>query len=194
MDNTAERKLANIYLPFRSGPDITQGEKNMFGCHNCKNRPAPGTPYEQTPCARCRTIRDPAMLSCSPLDPDNLPDGSGLFRSLCREAPEPLGVLEQYRDELVSALSRAVLVLVRMKNRNPGTYRVVEAKIANPCSSYSQLAAKLCCRKQNIFYHLRRAVEICPELKAALLVPRRRAGRQGIRISVSENRGSHPSD
>ena len=167
----------------------------MFGCHNCKNRPEPGTPYEQTPCARCRTVRDPAVLSCRQFDPEDLPDGSGLFLPFnSGEAPEPLSGLEQYRDGLVSALSRAVLVLVRMKHRNPGTYRVVEAKIANPCSSYSQLAELLCCRKQNIFYHLRRAVEICPELEAALLVPRRRSGRQDIRISVCKTRGSHPSD
>ena len=143
----------------------------MFGCHNCKKRPAPGTLYEQTPCVRCRTIHDPALLSGRPFDPGNFPDRShsdnDLFRSFdCG--------LDRYKDDLVAALSRAVLVLVRMKNRNPGTYRVVEAKIANPCSSYSQLAERLCCRKQNIFYHLRRAVEICPELESALLVPRRR--------------------
>ena len=144
----------------------------MFGCHNCKKRPAQGTPYERTACAGCRTVRDPAPLSWNPFKPENL---TGLDHS-CDDwfRTEDCSPWEG-RNELLPALARTVLVLVRMKNRNPGTYRVVEAKIANPYSSYSQLAEILCCRKQNIFYHLHRAVEICPELEAALIVPRRRS-------------------
>ena len=142
----------------------------MFGCHNCKKRPVPGFPYEQTACARCRTVRDPSLLSYRQNDWENVPDKNHFNENLF----QPFGSsMEKYRNDLLTALARTILILVRMRKRNPGTYRVVEAKIANPYASYSQLAEILCCRKQNIFYHLKRAFKICPELESALFTSHR---------------------
>ena len=139
----------------------------MFGCHNCKKRPLPGTPYEQTECARCRAARDPFVRTIGHELENLVPDR----HILLDEDPQDPG--NNYdEDEIWSALGRALLELIRMQNRNPGTFRVIEAKIADPYASYAQLAEKLCCRKQNIFYHLRRAAEICPELATALQIGR----------------------
>ncbi len=141
----------------------------MFGCHSCKNRPLPGTPYEQTECARCRAARDPFARPIAHNMENRIPDRHVLPDEMPPDPAENCDV-----EEIWSALGRALLELVRMQNRNPGTFRVIEAKIADPYASYAQLAEKLCCRKQNIFYHLRRAAEMCPELVTALQMDRDR--------------------
>lgn len=41
----------------------------MLGCHNCRQRPDPGTPYVQTPCATCRTGHNPPPVSHYAEDP-----------------------------------------------------------------------------------------------------------------------------
>lgn len=148
----------------------------MFGCHNCGKRPQKNEPYENTECARCRAKQDPTLLSYAG-DRD-----ASDFVSLQEMHPAYRGDLDELdsvpfnRDELFAALSQTIRVLLQMKERNPETYRVVEAKMAEPMLSYSQLAEKLCCRKQNIQYHLKRAVRICPELSCALLIDTRRVG------------------
>ncbi len=148
----------------------------MFGCHNCGMKPQKNEPYEKTACARCRAKRDPTLLAYA-----RIKDASE-FVSLQEMHPAYRGDFDELdsvpfnRDELFAALSQTIRVLLRMKERNPETYRVVEAKMAEPLLSYSQLAEKLCCRKQNIQYHLKRAVRICPELSCALLIDTRRVG------------------
>lgn len=136
----------------------------MFGCHNCKNRPDPGTPYEQTACARCRARYEPAFRTIDYDTENSIPDRHDFSADLfAEETADHSG-----QKEILSALGRALLVLVRMQARNPETFRVVEARIADPYASYAQLAERLCCRKQNIFYHLRKAFAACPELEYAL--------------------------
>ena len=148
----------------------------MFGCHNCGKRPQKNEPYEKTACARCRAKQDPTLLAYA-----GVKDAAD-FVSLQEMHPAYRGDLDELgndrfdKDELFAALSQTIRVLLQMKERNPETYRVVEAKMAEPMLSYSQLAEKLCCRKQNIQYHLKRAVRICPELSCALLIDTRRIG------------------
>ncbi|MBQ9336790.1 MAG: helix-turn-helix transcriptional regulator [Lentisphaeria bacterium] len=155
----------------------------MFGCHSCGKRPQKDEPYEKTPCARCRAKRDPALLSFGTgRDPAEFIELQELHPAY-RDDPydEPDDVCFN-KDELFAALSQTIRVLLQMKERNPETYRVVEAKMAEPRLSYSQLAEKLSCRKQNIQYHLKRAIRLCPELGCALLIDSRRTGgRDGLR-------------
>ena len=148
----------------------------MFGCHNCGMKPQKDEVYEKTACARCRAKRDPAPISygteknpakCLPLQ-----EMHPAYRTDFDEQDDD----RFNKDELFAALSQTVRVLLQMKESNPETYRVVEAKMAEPLLSYSQLAEKLSCRKQNIQYHLKRAVQICPELGYALLIDTRRLG------------------
>ncbi len=146
----------------------------MLGCHSCKNKPEPGTPYEASPCAACRTGKNPppvartdedpaAYQSMSVLHPALVDDGEGREESL---SPETV-------PQLLRAFSESVRILVRLKERHPLTYRILDAKMQNPCLSYTDLAARFSCRKQNVQYHLKRAVEVCPALSHVLIIDSR---------------------
>ena len=147
----------------------------MFGCHNCTRKPQKNEPYEESPCASCPAAYDPELLSYVSFDPDRFPDPccpySAMYDDLPNEDPS-------FRDALISALAQTVKMLLQLKARNPSTFRVVEARMDEPHLSYADLAEKLSCRKQNIDYHLRRALKFCPELEYALFSRKQRLRRR----------------
>jgi len=147
----------------------TRKENRMFGCHNCGIRPDPGTPYEETPCATCRTINNPAPVSRYRSDP-------GTFQSLQTEMAPPqekTPVQQMVINDLLRAFAQSLRLLIGLKESRPMTYQVLDAKMQEPGLSYSDLAKRFGCRKQNIQYHLKKAVELCPELSTALLIDNR---------------------
>lgn len=75
--------------------------------------------------------------------------------------------------QLLKALSQSIRVMIEMKDRYPHTFEIMDAKLQDPSLSYSDIAKRFSCRKQNVQYHLKRAVQICPELSTALLVDTR---------------------
>lgn len=145
----------------------------MFGCHNCNKRPAPGTPFEETACAGCTS--GGRLYSSRDLCNDVLGDervsvdADFIFSDEQEVTVAPGGDTEQ----LLKAFSQSIRVMVEMKDRYPHTYEIMDAKLQDPSLSYSDLARRFSCRKQNVQYHLKRAVQICPELSAALLVDTR---------------------
>ena len=145
----------------------------MFGCHNCGFRPEKETLYKDSPCANCKTLEDPALLSLSREDPSVYQEYSINHPAYTETEGEDL--FRNKIQEVISALSQTIHVMVRLKEKYPETYRVVEAKMNYPSFSYAQLASMLDCRKQNILYHLKRAMEFCPELSYALLIDPRYA-------------------
>lgn len=147
----------------------------MFGCHNCGKQPQKSTDFEKTPCAKCRTMQDPRPLSYYQTDPST-------FRNLQVMHPAYEDLEENnLKKKLFATLSQAVMTMISIKERYPETYRVVEAKMENPHMSYSELAKRFDCKKQNILYHLKRAVSLCPELSCAFIVDTRfSAGHQAI--------------
>lgn len=174
-------KNALFYLTV--GTLIVHTEKEvflMFGCHNCGFRPEKNTLYKNSPCAKCKALEDPSLLSLSREDP-------ALYQEYSINHPAYDETLEEdpfkYKiREVISALSQTIHIMVRLKEKYPETYRVVEAKMNYPTFSYAQLASMLDCRKQNILYHLKRAMKFCPELSYALIIDSRYARKnQGIR-------------
>ena len=152
----------------------------MFGCHNCNRKPQKDELYEETACASCPAAYDPEILSYVRFDPERIPDPCCLYPAMpdeclledaCEEDPS-------CRDALISALAQTVKMLLRLKEKKPSTYRVVEARMDEPHLTYTGLAEKLACRKQNIDYHLRRALEFCPELEFALFSRKQRLRRR----------------
>ena len=156
----------------------------MFGCHNCSRKPQKNESYENSACAQCRAIQDPPLLSY-------WHDGGNEFRDPYAIDPADSGFggdeALDYKEDLLCALSQTIRILLKIKERNPETFRVLEAKMAEPQLSYSKLAEKLSCRKQNILYHLKKALRLCPELSHALIIDTRRLNcRQSI-IARAEN-------
>ena len=80
---------------------------------------------------------------------------------------------EESFHSLLISLAKTVRILVEMKEKYPETYKFVDAKMMDPTLSYSQLAERFSCRKQNVLYHLKKAVSIHPELSSALIVDTR---------------------
>lgn len=155
----------------------------MFGCHNCEKRPAPGTPYEQTPCANCRTSRNPPPESHFRDDPGTYQVLSVPHPSLQYDEAENNSIKQDNEDffsTVMRAFSQSLRILVSLKEKHPITYRILEAKLDNPALSYADLAARFSCRKQNVQYHLRKAVSFCPELSHALLIDSRFSPGQAV--------------
>lgn len=149
----------------------------MFGCHNCGFQPEKNNCYEESPCAKCRAQEDPALLSFAREDPALYQENS-IPHPAYRETQEEENPMDNKIREVICALSQTIHIMVQMKENHPETYRVVKAKMNYPTFSYSQLAAMLDCRKQNILYHLKRAMKFCPELSYALIIDPRYAKKE----------------
>ncbi len=147
----------------------------MFGCHKCDKKPAPGTPYEESPCATCRTLKNPLPESHTREDPGNyLASGIQHPFAVCGEDKRyETQDISRLFSSMVKAFSQSLRILVNLKEKHPQTYRIVEAKLDNPNLSYTELALQFSCRKQNVQYHLKKAVSLCPELSYALLIDTR---------------------
>jgi len=141
----------------------------MKGCHNCKHlkRLNRNLKYEKSPCSGCRAMFDPPLLSMEQLNEDLAGDEELLS---CHEFSE---VEEKERNKVLKAMAQCVVELVNIFEENPLTFKITMSKIKSPHLSYSEIARLFKCKKQNIQYHLEKAVKICPDLKFALLIDRR---------------------
>ena len=147
----------------------------MFGCHKCEKKPMPGTPYEKSPCATCKTLKNPPPESYFRDDPGSSqtlsvshPFASGYEHNIAETRK-----LNDFFNSVIRALSQSLRLLVNLKEKHPQTYRILEAKLDNPHLSYTELALRFSCKKQNVQYHLKKAVSLCPELSHALLIDTR---------------------
>ncbi len=145
----------------------------MLGCHNCPYDLKNYETYENSPCSSCRTSRNPPPISKFREDP-------ATFNSLQTQHPAYESAEEinagrggESLHSLLISLAKTVRILVEMKEKYPETYKFVDAKMMDPTLSYSQLAERFSCRKQNVLYHLKKAVSIHPELSSALIVDTR---------------------
>lgn len=147
----------------------------MFGCHNCPHAGVSFESYEKSPCSICRTKNDPPPISGIPVE-------SVMYSEEYSDLPEISeggDALNVDINEVFSAMGRCLRTLVSMKEKYPDTYSIIISKIDKPFLSYSELATMHKCRKQNIQYHLKKAVDICPELVHALIIDSRFSGARG---------------
>ena len=143
----------------------------MFGCHNCPYVPCKESSFENSPCAKCRTVHDPVPHSRYEDDPANFSGGAVMHPAY--EENSELDEFTRFRNDLFAALAQSVHLLAAMQINHPETYKFVDAKMRDPNISYRELALKFSCRKQNVMYHLRKAVSLCPPLATALIIDTR---------------------
>ncbi|MBO5761930.1 MAG: hypothetical protein J6S53_10360 [Lentisphaeria bacterium] len=143
----------------------------MFGCHNCRYVPLKENDFENSPCADCRTVKDPVPHSQYEDDPANF-SGNSVMHPAYEESCEK-DEFTEFKNELFSALARSIHLLASMQIKYPETYKFVDAKMRDPNISYSELALRFSCRKQNVMYHLRKAVSLCPLLASVLIIDTR---------------------
>lgn len=152
-------------------------EEVMFGCHKCGHNVKTGTAFEESPCAKCQAALNPPVISRYEADP-------ATFNSLnvMHPAYDEGYDKDDVTQNVLSALGQTVRTLVKMKEKFPETYKFVDAKMNEPSLSYTDLAVRFSCRKQNVLYHFKKAVSICPELSCAIIVDSRfSAGRHALR-------------
>lgn len=138
----------------------------MIGCHNCKNKPLPGTKYERSKCAGCRTKKEPHRVRI--YDPE-------LKERDMSVEPEvyQINMSESEKDQMFHALGRLIDILFQIRLNSKSAFNIVRLKLTHPEYPYAVIAAKLECKKQNVAYHLERAMKAYPELKSALLIDSR---------------------
>ncbi len=137
----------------------------MKGCHNCKYSNHNWSSYEDSPCSKCDARKDPP------------PSGALQFERI--EYSETYATMPDFDDEpdfrkdLIAALGRCVTKLIDLHRNYPETFKFAYTKITKPHLSYADIARIHNCRKQNVQYHLRKAVAYCEDLKHAFLVDQR---------------------
>lgn len=151
----------------------------MNGCHNCQNKPLPGTRYEDSLCATCPTMHDPRMDNSFTTELRNV-EGRlvvepEVYQSECEESES---------DRIFQAFCSALSALLEIAEKNSTTLKVLLLKLKKPEMSYSEIAELIGCKKQNISYHLRSVLKICPEMKTALLIDNRYSRGYSIKRNV----------
>lgn len=138
----------------------------MKGCHNCTHDLSLFASFEEAPCAKCTTAEAPVLSGQdAPMDVQFCEQLTCMHPAYVEKTSE--------RDAMFQALSNCIFSLLRMKDKFPETFDFAMTKIQNPSLSYEKIAAMYNCKKQNVQYHLKRAMSICKELEAAILVDQR---------------------
>lgn len=138
----------------------------MKGCHNCEYDLSKFSSFEESPCANCRTAEPPSISGKeAPMNPQFCEQLICMHPAYVEKVNE--------RDKMLKALSNCVFSLLNLKEGYPETFDLAMTKIQNPSLSYEKIASLYNCKKQNVHYHLKKAVSICKELEAAFLVDQR---------------------
>jgi len=169
-----------------------------FGCHSCPYTPSPSVPYEDSPCATCKLAQEtynthrPALFdSGNPLDDDEAEflgvedkdlqnidekDIDAPILKKVREAKETVSVIRDVIEKQVFVVtSGLILSLLKMAKESPIMFEILIKKMQYPFMSYSEIGNSMNpkCSKQNVLYHLKHAVELYPDLNAAILTDTR---------------------
>ncbi len=161
----------------------------MFGCHNCGKKIKKNTLYAHSPCATCRTEQNPMPQSQYRDDPANFPTLQVMHPAYTDD--DEVSVEFKIKERLFRSLAQTIRVLTEMKEKHPETYKFIEAKMYNPLLTYTELADMFSCRKQNVLYHLKKAIILCPELQNTLLIDTRfSGGHYALRRPVMTTRNS----
>jgi DNA-directed RNA polymerase specialized sigma24 family protein len=131
---------------------------SVKGCHKCAHRGVRFKDYESSPCASC-TAAD-----------NQHPVGLRLSDEITGSEKFAVSPWEPDASDLKEEMARALLELLNLREKYPESFRFVMAKIENPSLSYSEIAHRFKCRKQNVQYHLRKALSVCANLRHALLI------------------------
>ncbi|OGV48654.1 MAG: hypothetical protein A2017_04400 [Lentisphaerae bacterium GWF2_44_16] len=138
----------------------------MKSCHNCEYTANEADSFESSPCASCEAQSNPRPITEVNLEDISYAEAYASMHPAYSKVPSP-------DDQLIKSMAKCVLELVDMKDKYPETFSIALAKIKEPHLSYSDIARIFNCRKQNIQYHLRKAVSIYDELRHALLIDQR---------------------
>lgn len=171
---------------------------STMGCHNCPVNldDFKEVPYQQTPCAHCKLAKQPSY-SCKrmPLfDSDAAVDDviDQVDTHSCQQSIDikevPWSVVQEIKracqQNLLATLSNVILKIVKMAHESPRTAEILLIKMQHPELSYYDIALSLDppCSKQNVLHHLKHAVDMFPQLSAALLIDTRFAPGKGSAV------------
>lgn len=104
---------------------------------------------------------------------DPTPLWKGFDRSAYESTLQSETVGQSERDKLVQCLASCVERLVNMKRTMPKTFRIVMIKLKEPSRSYASIAQEFRCDKQDVHYHIKKAVKTWEPLASAILIDKR---------------------
>ena len=99
-----------------------------------------------------------------------------VFLKKVREAKETVSVIRDVIEKQVFVVtSGLILSLLKMAKESPIMFEILIKKMQYPFMSYSEIGNSMNpkCSKQNVLYHLKHAVELYPDLNAAILTDTR---------------------
>lgn len=170
-----------------------------FGCHSCSYVPSSQVPYEKSPCSKCKLAKEsynthrPALFDSGDMDED---DDSNEFLGVedkdlqfidekdidapvlkkVKEATDTVKVIREVIEKQVFLVASGMtLSLLKMAKESPIMFEILIKKMQYPYMSYSEIGNSMNpkCSKQNVLYHLKHAVELFPDLNAAILTDTR---------------------
>ena len=170
----------------------------MFGCHKCKINPEEfkDKPYEEWPCAKCSLAKDYSHTFSTGFFDTGKEEEEATDDNFYLEENEHKFIISDdfvLRDDdlrslesIKKALSHQIyqtfahtmVKLLYMGKTDPIMFEVLIKKMQYPHMSYSEIGATMDpkCSKQNVLYHLKRAVYEFPELESVIMTDTRYSG------------------
>jgi len=171
---------------------------SVFGCHSCGVDITKYANYEDSPCATCKLAKEyynthRAAMFDSSGDPTNYDEDEDerlgvvdeTFENFDQKQPK-VDIREQSLDtikeaiqnQMYIAMSGLIMKFVKLAKDNPIMFEVVIKKMQYPYMSYMEIGRSMQppCKKQNVLYHLKRAVEMFPDLEKVILTDTRFSG------------------
>ncbi len=174
----------------------------MPTCHNCKHRPAPGTPFKKTPCFTCR-LAEPSRggQTFISINAGDCEQHLGEVEAVLHDARHPgIPADEPAADpeppEVTRAFVMAAEILHRFAMMSPTARERVFAAFRCPAANGVKIAAAAGVSAQALSCSFRQAVSVIPELAGCLPVSNatRNAARHGADVLPTRERPPEPED
>lgn len=174
----------------------------MFGCHKCKEdlSQCKDKPYEEWPCAKCSLAHEyyhtfsTGFFDTGKAEKDEEANGTGYLDDIPDDehrfiindsttlTESEIATLESIKralsNQIYSTFAHTMVKIMQLGKSDPLLFEALIKKMLYPHMSYSEIGNTMepKCSKQNVLYHLKRAVNLFPELESVLLVDTRYSG------------------
>lgn len=157
-------------------------------------------PYQNTPCATCRLTKqtyktnkhiqlyttDGAQQDIQQVAAQQPDDSQYIPQNI---PPSVIQTIQKAcQQNMMVTLSNIVLKLCVMSKQYPALFEILILKMQHPTMSYYQIGRNMVppCSKQNVLYHLERAVQMFPELCKSIITDTRFSGGKNAIRKVSD--------
>jgi AraC-like DNA-binding protein len=151
------------------------------GCHDCPVRPTPGTPYEKTPCAKCKKA-DTLLQTTRGVFLTYKPE---MYEPIPHQPPEPIDPEKIPYEELIS---KFMAFLAHISQLPPAAILGVFGKMSG--KTLKEIAKDAGCSPANVRQVTKRATENVPYLKTLFTQERITRARFEAKLTAHKRGGT----